>query len=316
MAQRLIRTLRRAVASVTRTSAAPGQEPGDVTSVPPRAITASLSPSRASDFKTCPLLYRFRSVDRLPGRSSSAAVRGTLVHGVLERLFDLPPAERVEATARAMVSPEWDRLRAEDDALTLMFGADQQGLTEWLSSARDLVSAYFGLEDPTHFEPTARELLVEARLESGLLLRGYIDRVDEASDGRLRVVDYKTGASPRADFEATALFQLKFYALVIWRSRGVIPAQLKLIYLADRDTLSYSPDEDELLALERQVIALWAAVAEAIESRSFQPRPSRMCTWCDFQALCPTFGGTPPDFPDHVTLAAGAERRPQREVSD
>jgi len=26
----------------------------------------SLSPSRASDFMTCPLLYRFRVIDRLP----------------------------------------------------------------------------------------------------------------------------------------------------------------------------------------------------------------------------------------------------------
>jgi len=33
----------------------------------------SLSPSRASDFKTCPLLYRFRSIDRLPEPPSPAA---------------------------------------------------------------------------------------------------------------------------------------------------------------------------------------------------------------------------------------------------
>src|SRR3712207_8287961 len=43
----------------------------------------SLSPSRAADFKTCPLLYRFRTIDRLPERKSLAAVRGTLVHSVL-----------------------------------------------------------------------------------------------------------------------------------------------------------------------------------------------------------------------------------------
>ena len=51
---------------------------------------ASLSPSRASDFTTCPLLFRFRSIDRLPEEPSAAAVRGTLVHRALETLFDLP----------------------------------------------------------------------------------------------------------------------------------------------------------------------------------------------------------------------------------
>ncbi|MCW2507314.1 MAG: RecB family exonuclease, partial [Modestobacter sp.] len=49
----------------------------------------SLSPSRAADFKTCPLLYRFRTIDRLPERKTKAAVRGTLVHAVLEKLYDL-----------------------------------------------------------------------------------------------------------------------------------------------------------------------------------------------------------------------------------
>src|SRR3712207_9271155 len=57
----------------------------------------SLSPSRAADFKTCPLLYRFRTIDRLPERKSLAAVRGTLVHAVLERLYDLPARRRTRS---------------------------------------------------------------------------------------------------------------------------------------------------------------------------------------------------------------------------
>src|SRR6516225_2707965 len=54
----------------------------------------SLSPSRAGDFLTCPLLYRFRVIDRLPEPPTAAAARGTLVHAVLERLFDQRPANR------------------------------------------------------------------------------------------------------------------------------------------------------------------------------------------------------------------------------
>ncbi|MEO6999849.1 MAG: PD-(D/E)XK nuclease family protein, partial [Terracoccus sp.] len=40
----------------------------------------ALSPSRASDFMTCPLLYRFRVIDRLPSKPTTATARGTLVH--------------------------------------------------------------------------------------------------------------------------------------------------------------------------------------------------------------------------------------------
>src|SRR5262244_143201 len=52
----------------------------------------SLSPSRAADFMVCPLLYRFRVIDRIPELPSPVAARGTVVHAVLERLFDLPAA--------------------------------------------------------------------------------------------------------------------------------------------------------------------------------------------------------------------------------
>jgi putative RecB family exonuclease len=49
----------------------------------PRSRPA-LSPSRASDFKQCPLLYRFRAIDRLPEPPSTAQVRGSVVHAALE----------------------------------------------------------------------------------------------------------------------------------------------------------------------------------------------------------------------------------------
>src|SRR6266540_3743144 len=84
----------------------------------------SLSPSRAADFKTCPLLYRFRSIDRLPERPSPDQARGTLVHAVLEALFDLPAAERTPEAAADLVAPQWERLLAEQTELTGLFGDD------------------------------------------------------------------------------------------------------------------------------------------------------------------------------------------------
>src|SRR5687767_15998573 len=80
----------------------------------------SLSPSRAADFKTCPLLYRFRTIDRLPERKSLAAVRGTLVHSVLERLYDLPARERTPEAARELVAPAWEELRADPEVAELL----------------------------------------------------------------------------------------------------------------------------------------------------------------------------------------------------
>ena len=105
-------------------------------------------------------------------------------------------------------------------------------------------SRYFTLEDPRRLEPAERELYVETLLDSRLLLRGFVDRIDVAPDGAIRVVDYKTRQiAPGEMFEAKALFQMRFYALVIWRTRGVVPAMLQLVYLGNGEILRYVPDE-------------------------------------------------------------------------
>jgi putative RecB family exonuclease len=282
-------------------------------------IVGSLSPSRAADFKTCPLLYRLRAIDRLPETPSRAATRGSVVHAVLERLYDLEAAQRTLRAALALVEPSWQNLLQEAPELSALFGAaghggdtgDNRGgdhgadLAEWLESARSLVASYFALEDPARLEPAEREQLVEVVVD-GLRLRGYVDRLDISPAGDLRVVDYKTGGIPREAFEAKALFQMKFYALVLWRTRGVVPRQLKLIYLADCDTLTYSPDALELARFERTLHAIWAAIAKATERGEFRANPSRLCDWCSHKALCPAFGGTPPPFPaDALTGVAG-----------
>jgi putative RecB family exonuclease len=265
----------------------------------PMPVVGSLSPSRAADFKTCPLLYRFRSIDRLPQRPSPDAARGTMVHAVLEELFGLPREQRTLQAAADMVEPQWHRLLEAEPLAAELFAADADGsaLAGWLESARALVANYFDLEDPTRIEPAAREQLVEVVLEGGLRLRGYVDRLDVAPTGEVRVVDYKTGAAPREAFEAKALFQMKFYALVLWRLRGEVPRQLRLMYLRDREALTYTPDAEELRRFERTLHAIWAAISKARESGDFRPSPSRLCSWCDHQALCPAFGGTPPPYP-------------------
>jgi len=257
----------------------------------------ALSPSRAADFMTCPLLYRFRVIDRLPEPPTEATARGTLVHAVLERLFDLPAAERTPRAAAGLLTPQWSRLSAESPDLAALFPAPEAFAT-WLDSTRVTLDAYFSLEDPRRLEPAERECYVETAMDSGLRLRGYIDRLDVAPDGQIRIVDYKTGKAPREAFEASALFQMKFYALVIWRLRGVIPAVLQLMYLAEGQILRYSPDEADLLATERKLTALWAAIDRARAAGDWRPRPSKLCGWCNHKEFCPEFGGTPPALPE------------------
>ncbi|MBB4919574.1 RecB family exonuclease [Streptosporangium saharense] len=281
-------------------------------------IIGALSPSRAGDFMTCPLLYRFRVIDRLPEPPSPAAVRGTMVHSVLERLYDLPAAERTRAAAVELLEPQWRKLLASEPSYEDMF-TDESERAEWLSQAAVMVERYFTLEDPTRLEPAERELYVEATLDNGLVLRGYIDRLDVAPTGEVRVVDYKTGSAPGPAFEAKALFQMRFYALALWRLHGSVPRVLQLMYLGGQgEVLRYAPDEADLLATERKVRALWTAIERAMETGEWPPRPSRLCDWCNYQELCPQYGGTPPPLPERQPgdTVRSTRRRAVRAATD
>jgi putative RecB family exonuclease len=287
-------------------AAVPGEPAGR-----PRRRPA-LSPSRAGDFKQGPLLYRFRAIDRLPERPTRAQIRGTVVHAVLEQLYDLPAGERSPRAATALVAPVWEQLCAQEPELAghLFDGPDDPALPAWLESTGPLLEAYFRLEDPRRLEPEARELLVETELASGLLLRGYVDRLDVAPTGQIRVVDYKTGAAPRPVAEARVLFQMKFYALALLQLRGVVPTQLQLMYLADSESLTYEPDEAELRRFERTLDAIWRAIRAAGDTGDFRPNRSKLCDWCSHKPLCPEWDGTPPPYPGWPQDAAVAGESP------
>jgi putative RecB family exonuclease len=279
---------------------APVPSPAERVSTPVDGVDVlgALSPSRAGDFMTCPLMYRYRTIDRLPEAPSPDAARGTLVHKVLEDLFDLPAPERTPERAADMLAPAWDAILEVEPALAEMFGDDGPDVAAWMASCRTVLERYFDLEDPRRLEPAERELYVESLLESRLLLRGFVDRIDVAPDGRIRITDYKSGRSPAEGFEAKALFQMRFYALVVWRLRGIVPSVLQLIYLGNGEIVRYEPDEQDLLATERKVEALWRAITLAQATGDWRPRPSRLCDWCSFHEYCPTKGGIVPPLPE------------------
>ncbi len=264
----------------------------------PLTYRRSLSPSRAGDFQNCPLLYRFRTIDRLPEPASPAMVRGTLVHAVLEDLFGEPAPTRTLDRAVELLPSEWEKVRREDPRTAELFSAEQAAdETAWLASCIDLLGTYFQMEDPRYLEPAAREERVSYEAQPGLTFSGIVDRIDVAPDGRIRVVDYKGGRSPNPAYEGKAMFQMRFYALVIWRTRGVVPTLLQLMYFGDGQFLRYEPTESDLVATEHKLMALWAAIERAIELRDFPPRKSGLCGWCAHKSLCPAWGGTPPELP-------------------
>ena len=166
------------------------------------------------------------------------------------------------------------------------------------------------MENPTFIEPAAREQFVNARLASGLAVRGIVDRIDEAPDGALRIVDYKTGKSPGPRFQGEALFQMRFYTAAIALSRGKLARRTQIIYLKDGRTLTYDPVPDDVDAVVFELDSIWNAIEERLDAADFEHKPSRLCDWCHFQEHCPAFGGAAPAMSEEGAAALRTAKGP------
>lgn len=245
-----------------------------------------LSPSSVTDFKSCPQLFKYRSIDRLPEPVSGPAARGSLIHAVLERLFAEDASMRTPARAEQLLDLLWEQVREEPE-----FRPDGMGTVEedsWVSESRKLLRNYFKLEDPRQLQASRLEWWIEYEL-TDMHLRGIIDRLEERSDGSWVLTDYKTGRVPGESRELSAFFGLRFYALVCWRAFGVIPKEIRLVYLADPVVLTLNPNERMLLAFERQMRALGTAVKRSLATGDWRTRPSPYCMSCSFQGRCPAW---------------------------
>ena len=247
-----------------------------------------LSPSRASDYKTCPQLFKFRAIDRLPEPADIYSTKGTLIHAVLEQLYVLEPAQRTIQNAHTFMLQVWENLKADPEYSALKLDPAEEA--EWLDHGSSLLVNYFKMEDPTRVAPHEMEWWVEHETQR-TLLRGIIDRVEITADGEWVLSDYKTGRSPSETYALGSFFGLKFYALVCWREFGKMPKLLRLIQLKKPEVITLVPTLQMLLAMERQLDALAQAILRAHENNDWRPRVSNLCEWCPHKAICPAFAG-------------------------
>jgi putative RecB family exonuclease len=253
-------------------------------------VPTSLSPSRVDAFTTCPLQFRFSSIEKLPEPPGEAATKGSMVHRALELLFCMAPADRTPAAAHACL----DLAVAEYlvDPEFLMLGLDPSSQTAFIADAATLIDTYLTMENPTAIREIGLELRLEAPVGQ-ISLRGIIDRLELDHDGGLIVTDYKTGRPPRLNREQGKLGGVNFYSFLCQAVLGQRPSKVRLMYLRTGETIESTPSEQSVTFLTKRTSAVWNAVERACSTGDFRPRPSALCSYCAFQAYCPSFGGDP-----------------------
>ncbi len=253
-------------------------------------VPTSLSPSRVEKFTSCPLAFRFASIEKLPERPSIHATRGSLVHRALELAYARPAAERTPDAFFASLAVARHEFLAMPELIDLHLDDDEQAKLD--DDCRTLVERYLTMEDPTAARPIGIELRLSADVGS-LALRGIIDRLDLRDDGELVVIDYKTGRAPSLNWEQKSLAGVHFYSFLCEQVLGRRPAAIRLMYLSSGETIEATPSEQSVRFITTRTKAVWQAVERACQTEDFRPHQSALCSSCSFQRWCPVFGGDP-----------------------
>ena len=252
----------------------------------------NLSPSRASQFKTCPKQFKFANIDKIKEPTTEVQAKGTTVHQALEDLFDLEPEERNTEKLHNLFREAWTKVRGNDEHHNLFTSVEEE--REWGLDGLKLLNNYMSIEDPTSFEPLERERWVRGSIED-LNLRGILDRMDRNNKGELVIVDYKSGKAPLAKYKEPRFFALKLYALLIQKELGEMPSELKLIYLKNSTIHTLKVTQDSLDQVKIEVLEIWNNIKKAFESNEFPATKNTLCDWCYYKPICPVFNENAPN---------------------
>lgn len=240
-------------------------------------------------------MYKFRVIDKLPEPPNRAMLQGTIVHHILENLYELPPGRRTLGTAIDTVSAAIESHIEELHSLPEVADSGSASAAEHVRNqveafVKEMLEAYFALEDPTAIEPVARELRLHGDLD-GTPVVGVIDRLERDSDGAYVVSDYKTGKAPGAKYQEAAFFGLRVYAALLEANEeyGTAPTKLRLIYLKSREILEMNIDQGHLRGTRTQMAAISRAIESATERDNWPASPGKLCDWCHFKPICPAF---------------------------
>lgn len=260
----------------------------------------SASPSRLLAWLDCPRRYRMQYLDRprpaaRPQRAHTSV--GIATHNVLRDFWDLPASQRTPQGVSELVRTSW---------IDVGFRDPEQSAA-WRSRVRQAVTDYLRGIDREN-QPVGIERSVSLKTDT-IAVTGRIDRLDDRGD-EVAVVDYKTGRIVPTDDDARTSLPLALYAVAaarMWRKPCTtvelhhVPSNTVARHRHTPESLQRKVAEAESIATDlRRADAEYADVGA--DSPRFAPRPSALCSWCDFRAHCPEGQAQGPEKSDWAGL--------------
>jgi ATP-dependent exoDNAse (exonuclease V) beta subunit len=239
-------------------------------------LPVRVRPSAIETFQRCPLRWVLGAVGAEASPDATRTV-GSAVHAVAQQVADgLPPEEAPAVLAGELdlldLGPGWADQRQRDTAQQML----ERFLAWHTANARQLLAAE---ED---FDVTVGRVRI----------RGQVDRLERDGEGRLVVVDLKTGKSAAKNTEEHG--QLAAYQVAVaagaFADHGTVPGGAALLQVgtgAKAKEQHQEPLPADVTLDETWAGQLLAQVGDGMGAATFEVRTGSHCQRCPARGSCP-----------------------------
>lgn len=251
------------------------------------------SQSKMGLYRECPLKYKFRYILKIPEKPKYFFTFGTILHSVMEYLYSTQQFPPLEDTLK-FFKQKWSAQTWQEKGYGSL-EKEQEGFLE----GQEIIKKYYAKHLADNLHPLSTEMKVYADID-GLTVMGIVDRIDYLGDGKLAILDYKTGKTLKREPD-----QLMFYQKLLENSPKLLPLvqarDIEVQKISIEKMLFYhlpTLTEDSFKPVSAaELDAFWKGAmktAENILAEKFEPTPSEQsCRWCDYRGSCPVWNLNP-----------------------
>ncbi len=244
----------------------------------------TFSNSRLGSYETCPRAFRYHYLDGIKTDTDGIeAFMGSRVHDALEWLYQQVRMSKLPSKQEVIdiYDAAWEKNWHENVRIV------KEGFTtgNYKDTGRKCVDEYY-----EHYHPfdqkkvAATEMRISFDLPDDYNITGFIDRLDiDGTD--FEIHDYKTSGSLPAQEKLDNDRQLALYELAV-REKWPDAQNIELVwhYLQFDKEMRSRRTKEQLDELVRDVVD---RIEEINSAREFPTNPSALCSWCDYQDICP-----------------------------